>query len=65
LPAIGAGLFGVPKLDVAQALYETMSKFDETRPRFIKTVQLVNIDKEVTHLINKEFQWRFGGGPNF
>jgi len=63
--AISSGIFGVPKIDVAQALYEAILKFDETKPRFMKTVQLVNLDREPTHLINKEFQWRFGGVPDW
>jgi len=61
LPAISAGLFGVPKIDVAQALYQAILKFDETKPKFVKTVQIVNLDKGVTDLINKEFAWWFGG----
>jgi len=40
---------------VAQALYKAVLKFDETEPRFLKTVQLVNLDRGVTDLINKEF----------
>jgi len=36
LPAIR--LFGVSKIDVAQALYQAILKFDETKPRFVKTV---------------------------
>jgi len=55
VPAISAGLFGVPKVDVAQALYQAILKFDETEPRFVKTVQLVNLNKGVTDLINEEF----------
>jgi len=61
--AISAGLFGVPKIDVAQALYQAVLKFDETEPRFMKTVQLVNLDREVTDLINREFAWWFSGLP--
>jgi len=38
LPAISSGLFGVPKIDVAQALYQTILKLDETKPTFVKTV---------------------------
>jgi len=63
LPAISAGIFGVPKIDVAQALYQAILKFDETKPGFVKTVQLVNIDRCVTDLMNKEFAWWFGGMP--
>jgi len=33
LPAISAGLFGVPKIDVAQAIYQAVLKFDETKPK--------------------------------
>jgi len=61
LPAISAGLFGVPKIDVAEALYKAILEFDESEPKCVNTVQLVNIDKGVTDLINKEFAWRFGG----
>jgi len=63
LPAISARLFGVPKIDVAQALYQAILKFDETEPRFVKSVQLVNLDRCVTDLINREFAWWFGGVP--
>jgi len=48
---------------VAQALYQAILKFDETEPRFVKTVQLVNLNRGVTYLINKEFAWWFGGVP--
>jgi len=61
LPAISSGLFGVPKIDIAQALYEAIVKFDETEPTFVKTVHIVNLDKDVTGLINREFVWWFGG----
>jgi len=55
LPAISAGLFGVPKIDVAEALYKAILEFDESEPKWVNTVQLVNIDKGVTDLINREF----------
>jgi len=61
VPAISSGIFGVPKIDVAQALYQAILKFDETELRFMKTVQLVNLDRKVTDLINREFAWWFGG----
>jgi len=61
VPAISAGFFGVPKIAVAQELYQAILKFNETEPRFVKTVQLVNLDKGVTDLINEEFAWWFGG----
>jgi len=63
VPAISSGLFGLPKIDVAQALYQAILKFDETEPTFVKTVQLVNLDKDVTDLINREFAWWFGERP--
>jgi len=61
LPAISAGLFGVPNIDVAEALYMAILKFDESEPKCVNTVKLVNIDKGVTDLINKMFARRFGG----
>jgi len=61
--AISAGLFCVPKINVAQALYQAILKFDETKPKFVKTVPLVNLDKRVTDLINEVclVVWWFGG----
>jgi len=44
-------------------LYPAISKFDETEPTFVKTVHLVNLDNDVTSLINKEFALWFGGVP--
>jgi len=38
VPAISSGIFGVPKIDVAQVIYQAILKFDETEPRFVKTV---------------------------
>jgi len=61
LPAISAGLFGVPRINVAQALYQAILKFDETEPTFVKIVDPVNLDNDVTSLINKEFAWWSGG----
>jgi len=55
LPAISAGLFGAPKIEVAQALYQAILNCDETKPKFVKAVQLVNLDTGVTYLINREF----------
>jgi len=55
VPAISSGIFGVPKTDVVQALYKAILKFDETKPRFVKTVQLLNLNRGVTYLINKDF----------
>jgi len=40
---------------VPQALYQAILKFDGTEPRFVKTVQLVNLNRGVTYWINKEF----------
>jgi len=39
-------------------------KFVETKPTCVKVVQLVNLDGNVTDLINKEFAWWFGGAPD-
>jgi len=64
VPAISSGIFGVPKIDVAQALYQAAMKFDETKPTFVKVVQLVNLDRDVTELINRDFAWWFGGARN-
>jgi len=38
LPAISSGLFAVPKIDVAQAMYQALLKFDETKPSRLKEV---------------------------
>jgi len=53
--------FRRPKIDVAQALYQAIFKFDETEPRFVKIVQIIYLDRDVSDLINREFSWRFGG----
>jgi len=63
LPAISAGLFRVPKIDVAQALYQAVLKFDEKKPAFVKLVHIVNLDNDVTDLINREFAWWFDNVP--
>jgi len=61
VPAINSRIFGIPKIDRAKELYQAVSQFDGTVPRFVKTVQLVNSNKGVTYLINKEFAWWCGG----
>jgi len=61
LPAISAGLFGVLKSDVAQAMYQAILKFDKSKPKKFKVVHIVNIDNDVTGLIDREFAWGFGG----
>jgi len=38
--------------------------FDETKPTCFKVVQLVNLDRDVTDLINREFAWWSGGAPD-
>jgi len=60
---ISSGIFGVPKTDVVQALYQAILKFDETKPRFVKKVQLVNLNRGVTYLINRKFALWGGGVP--
>jgi len=54
------GLFGVPKIDVAQPIYQALLKFDETRPNHVKEVRIVNMDIETTAVMEKEFTWWFG-----
>jgi len=63
IPAISSGIFGVPKMDVAKVLYQAIFTFDESEPRFVKMVQLVNLNRGVTYLINKEFAWWDGKVP--
>jgi len=63
IPAIRSGLFGVPRSDVAQAMYQAILKFDQTRPNHVKEVTIVNIDLETTTAMDKEFKWWFGQAP--
>jgi len=58
-------LFGVPKIDVAQAIYKIILKFDETEPKYVKIVHIVNIDHDVTSLKDREFAWWFGGNTRY
>jgi len=64
IPAISTGLFGVPRVDVAQAMYQAILKFDQTRPNHVKEVRIVNIELETTTVIYKEFKWWFGQAPH-
>jgi len=63
LPAISSGVFGVLKIDVAQAMYQALVKFDETRRNHVKEVRIVNVDLETTTILEKEFKWWFGQTP--
>jgi len=64
IPAISSGMFGVPRVDVAQAMYLAVLKFDQTRPQHVKEVRIVNIDLETTKAMDNEFKWWFGQTPH-
>jgi len=63
LPASSSGLFGVPKIDVAQAMYQALLKFDKKRPNQVKEFRIVNMDIGTTTVMEKEFKWWFGRTP--
>jgi len=64
LPAISSGVFGVPRIDVAQVMYQAILKFDHTRPNHVKEVRIVNKGLKTTTVMDKEFKWWFGQKPH-
>ena len=62
LPAISAGLFGVPVKICAEVLFETVEEFAKATADLgkVQEIRFVNIDRETTQVFQKEMRKRYG-----
>ena len=62
LPAISAGLFGVPVKICAEVLFETVEEFAKAPADLgkVQEIRFVNIDRETTQVFQKEMRKRYG-----
>ncbi|XP_028392772.1 protein mono-ADP-ribosyltransferase PARP14-like [Dendronephthya gigantea] len=66
LPAIGSGVYGIPKDVCAEIMIEAAEKFSrDHEDSSLKEIHFVNNDDASGHVFVKKFREKFGGRPSF